>query len=250
MDESIDAFQIDEGAEVDDVADGALDDVADVQVVDDLLTHFLALFFQHGAAREHDVVAIAIHLDDAAADLLADVLLEVLDATDVDQRRGQEAAHAEIDDEAALDDFDDVAGDRLAALEGRFDALPCLLEAGALLAEDETPIGVFLGHDQRVDLFAEMHLVGGVNVLADAQFIDGDDALGLVADVDEDLVLVDADHVSCDDIAFGEDVDGDVVVGDDLAVDLDEVAFAALYDAGIVGRCELRVDWFFSHNVS
>jgi len=35
-------------------------------------------------------------------------------AANVDQRGGQEAAHAEVDDQAALDDLDDRALDRLA----------------------------------------------------------------------------------------------------------------------------------------
>jgi hypothetical protein len=46
----------------------------------------------------------------------AHVLVEVLHAADVDQRGGQEAAHAEVEDQAALDDLDDGALDRLAAL--------------------------------------------------------------------------------------------------------------------------------------
>ena len=49
---------------------------------------------------------------------------------------------------------------RLAALEGVLDALPRLLEPGPLLAEDETPVGVLLLHDQGVDLLAQLHLVG------------------------------------------------------------------------------------------
>ena len=64
-------------------------------------------------------------------------LVQILHAADVDERGGQEAAHAEVDDEAALDDLDDVALDGLAALGGLLDALPRLLEAGALLREDQ-----------------------------------------------------------------------------------------------------------------
>ena len=155
VDEAVDAVQVHEGAEVDDVADGALDDVAHVELVDDLLADLLALLFEDRAAAEHHVVAVAVHLDDAAVELLAHVLLQVLHAPDVDQRGRQEAAHAEVEDEAALDDLDDRALHGLAALEGRLDALPRLLELGALLAEDQAPVGVFLLHDQGVDLLAE-----------------------------------------------------------------------------------------------
>ena len=86
VDEAVDAVEVDERAEVDDVADRALDDVAHVELVDDLLADLLALLFEDGAAAEDHVVAVAVHLDDAAVELLADVLLEVLHAADVDQR--------------------------------------------------------------------------------------------------------------------------------------------------------------------
>ena len=76
----------------------------------------------------------------------------------------------------------------------------------------------------------------GVDRLADAELADRDDAFGLVADVDQDLVLVDAHHFAGDDVAFAEDVDGEVVVGDDLAVDLYEVALAALDERWAVVR--------------
>ena len=79
----------------------------------------LALVLEDGAAREHDVVARAVELDHLAAQLLAEELVEVLDAADVDERRGQEAAHAEVEDQAALDDLDHLAVDGLAATRPR-----------------------------------------------------------------------------------------------------------------------------------
>src|ERR1700759_4265614 len=48
-----------------------------------------------------------------------------------------EAADAEVDDQAALDDLNHGAFDRLARLGGGFDALPGLLEPRALLGKDE-----------------------------------------------------------------------------------------------------------------
>ena len=121
VDQAVHAVEVDERAEVDDVRDLALDDVARAQAVEDRLAHLLALVLEDGAAREDDVVARAVQLDDLAAELLAEELVEILDAADVDERRGQEAAHAEVEDEAALDDLDDLADDRLAGLRGRLD---------------------------------------------------------------------------------------------------------------------------------
>ena len=233
VDQSVDPVEVDERAEVDDVRDRALDDLAGLQPVEDPLAILLALLLEHRAARQHDVVARAVELDHLALDRLAHVLVEVRHAADVDERRGQEAAHAEVDDQAALDDLDHGALDRLAGLGGRLDPAPGLLEAGALLGKDQPAVLVLLGEDERVDLFAERHLVAGVDRLADRQLGRGDDPFGLVADVDEHLVVVDPDDVAGDDVTLLERVDGGVVVGDDLAVDLEQQAVRAFDDLRI-----------------
>src|SRR3954470_22508816 len=130
VDEAVDSVQVHEGPEIDDVGDGALNDHARLEAVEDLLAHLLALLLEHRAPRKHDVVARAVELDDLALDLLAEELVQVLDAADVDQRGGQEAAHPEVDDQAAVDPLDDGALHRLAGLGGRLYAPPRLLEAG------------------------------------------------------------------------------------------------------------------------
>ena len=212
VDEAVHPVEVDEGAEVDDVRDRALDDVARVELVEDRLAHLLALVLEDGAAREHDVVARAVELDHLAAELLAEVLVEVLHAADVDERRGQEPAHAEVEDEAALDDLDDAAGDRLALLVRLLDRLPGDLEARALLREDQAPFGVLLRHHERGDLVADRDLVGRVHRAADRELADGDDAFRLVTDIDEDLVLVHADDGAVDDLALVDRREGRLVV--------------------------------------
>src|SRR4029077_5654639 len=124
-------------------------------------------------------------LDHFAFERLAHELVEVVDAADVDQRGGQEAANAEVEDQAALDDLDHAAFDRLAGLGGGLDATPGLLEASALLGENEAALGVCLGEDEGVDLLAELDLVAGVDRLPDRELVGGDDPLRLVADVDK-----------------------------------------------------------------
>src|SRR3954462_2658953 len=124
VDQAVHAVEVDEGAEVDDVRDLALDDVAGLQAVEDRLAHLLALVLEDGAARQDDVVAGAVELDHLAAELLAHELVEILHTADVDERGGQEPADAEIEDQAALDDLDHAALDRLAVLVRALDRLP------------------------------------------------------------------------------------------------------------------------------
>ena len=151
-------------------------------------------------------------------------------AADVDERGGQEAAHPEVDDEAALDDLDDRALDGLAGLGGRLDAPPRLLEAGALLGHDQAAVLILLGEDEGVDLLAHLDLVVRVDGLANRKLVGGDDPLALVADVDEDLVVVDADDDAGDDLALLEGGERRVVVRDDLPVDLEQQAVGSFDD--------------------
>src|SRR5262249_39190878 len=62
VDEAVHPVEVDERAEVDDVRDRALDDIARVEPVEDRLAHLFALVLEDGAAREHDVVARAVEL--------------------------------------------------------------------------------------------------------------------------------------------------------------------------------------------
>src|SRR5204862_5687354 len=107
MDEAVHPVGIDARAEVDDVRERALDLVARVELVEDPLPLVLALLLEHGAARKDNVVARAVELDDLALELLAHELIEILDTADVDERRRQEAADAEVEDQTTLDDLDD-----------------------------------------------------------------------------------------------------------------------------------------------
>ena len=75
----------------------------------------------------------------------------------------------------------------------------------------------------------------GIDRLADRELVGRDDSLGLVADVDEDLVFVDPDDLAVDDVALVEGDHRRRVVGDDLAVDLEQQAVGALD-----GRCGRR----------
>ena len=86
------------------------------------------------------------------------------------------------------------------------------------------------------------HLLVGVHRTADGELGDRDHALRLVSDVDQDLVLVDADDGAGDDVALAEAGQRAVVVGDEHAVHLDHpgVERRRRSAVSVEGICKVR----------
>ncbi len=186
--EAVEAVEIDERAEVGDVLDLALADLALLE-----RGHELRLLLGHRAldelaARDDKIAALVGNLDDLEVVGLADVGLEILDGNDLDLRAGQErldvvdldeqtAAHGALDrtrDDTALD----IAVENL---------LPADLVVRSLLGERDHAGLVVLK-------LAEHHryLVAYLDIGAVAEFVGRDDTLRLVADVDEYIAVLDS----------------------------------------------------------
>jgi hypothetical protein len=226
VDEPVHAAEVDECAEADDRGDRSLADFAHLEVVEELVAGLLLVLFQVGATRQDHVVAVLVEFDDLAVHGLADVRREVADTAQLDERCGQEAAQADVDDETALDDLDDRTGNDLVGLLLGLDVAPRTLVLRTLLRQQQAAFLVLHGEDQGFDPLAERHDLGRIDVVADAQLAREDHALGLVADVEEHFVLVDLDHGAVDELAVLDGDHGAVdrigerhaeVVGDDLA---------------------------------
>src|ERR687897_522412 len=213
--QAVDAAEVDERTEVDDRGDDALADLALLQRLQEGGTHLGLGLLEPGTAGQDHVVAVLVQLDDLGLDLLADVRLQVANPAHLDQRRGQEAAQPDVEDQAALDDLDDSAGDDAVVLLDLLDRTPRPFVLGALLGQDQTAFLVLLLEDQGLDLVADGDDLVGVDVVLDRQLTRGDDALGLVADVEQDLVPVDLDDDTGDDVAVVEVLDGLVDRGEE-----------------------------------
>ena len=157
-----------------------------------------ALGFDQLAAGEHDVLALLVQLDDLALEGLALVNAQVFRRDDVDLGAGQECLDADVEHQAALDHGLDLAADEAALVENLDDLFPVLLLRGLFLGEDDHALVVFEALEQDFDFVADFQFVGLV------EFAEADDALGLVADVDEDFVGTLLQDASADDTAFGK----------------------------------------------
>ena len=196
--QAVDAGQVDERAEIGQVLDRAGDDVADVDALQERLALGVALGLDEFAAREDDVLAVVVDLDDLEIVGVADELVEVLRRGDVDLAAGQERLDADVDHEAALDDALDLALDEAVAVEHADDLLPVLAVERLFAREDDHALVVFEAFEEHVDLVAD------VDVVEVVELGEGDDALGFVADVHEGFARAEFEDVAFDDGAFAE----------------------------------------------
>ena len=200
--QTVDAGQVDERAEVGQVLDGAVDHVADLDAFEEELALGVALGLDQFAAREDDVLAVVVDLDDLEIVRVADEAVEVLRRGDVDLAAGKERLDTDVDHEAAFDDALDLALDEAVAVEHADDLLPVLAVQGFLTGEDDHALVVFEAFEQYVDFIAHVDMVEVV------ELADRDDPLGLVADVDEDFARANFEDVAFDDGTLTEILHG------------------------------------------
>ena len=151
-------------------------------------------------------------------DLLGGVprLLVLRAAREVDDLADRhEAADAAVDNEATLVVVDDGRLDDDSRLELLLHRAPLALEAGASERQDDMSFGrLGLEHVDQ-DRVADVEGRGGLGVSA-VQLAVADHALALGPDVDEDLVAVDANDGSLDDVTVLEAADVGVLLGEKL----------------------------------
>ena len=243
--QAVDAAQIDERAVVGDVLDDALEHLALGERLERVLLLLGVLLFEQRLARQHDVAALLVDLDDAHAQFLAAQRVEVAHGTHVDLRAGQERAHADVDRQSALDALDDAADDDLALGVGLLDLVPDLHLLGFFAREDDVAFAILGALEQHVDDVAGLHRDLAVLV---EELADRDHALGLVADVDDDFRRGDLEDRALDDLAFRDVSEAAIVeiqqpgvlCGVDLVVvvpreGLHPAAIAALFALGCRG---------------
>ena len=204
VNQTVNAAQVNEGAKVNDRGNGAVQAHTLGELLQDFGTLVLAAFLQQHAARKHHVVAVTIHLDNASLELGTQIHIQVLHAAQVNQRCRQEATQADVQNQAALDDFDNLAHNGFAVLVLFFNVVPGTLVLSATLGKNQTTVLVFLLKNQSLNLVAQAHNVSRVDILADGQLANRDNTLALEADVNQNLIMLQFDDFALHQIAFVE----------------------------------------------
>ena len=220
VDQAVNTAQINECAEIDDGGHDAFANLALLELGQEGLANFGLGLFEVLATGEHHIVAVLVELEDLGLDGLANVRGQVADATHFDQGCRQEATQTDVDDETTLDSFDNGAFDNAIGFFDLLDVAPSALVLCTLLGQNQTAFLVFLGDDKSLNGVADLDDFVRINVLLDGKLTGGNDALSLVADVEQDLVVIDLDDGTFDQITITEVLDGGIDC-------LDEVLFGA-----------------------
>src|SRR5262249_11972165 len=135
VEEPVDATEIDERAVLGEVLDDALDDLAFLEALERLTLELGPFLLDENAARNHDVAAVLVELDDLELVGLADEGVEVPNRTEIDLRAGEERLDPALDrdGEAALHALADGSLDELVLLAGDGDVVPDLEPVRLLL---------------------------------------------------------------------------------------------------------------------
>src|SRR4051812_11029002 len=133
MQQTIDAVQIDEGAEIRDVLHGALPDIARRHFGKELLAALGPFLFDQLSARKNDILAFLVDFDDLEIVSVADILRQVLWRAHVDLGGWEESFYPDINEQTAFNHCLDLAGDRAAFIANGQDSFPIFLKLGFFL---------------------------------------------------------------------------------------------------------------------
>ncbi len=197
--QSVDAAEVDERAEIGDVLDDPVAHLADFELLHQVLALVGALVLEDHPARDDDVAAPLVELDDLELVGLAQQLVDVGHPAQRDLRPGQEGVDAhQVHHHAALDLLHQSAFDRLVALVRLADLLPDAHEIGLLLRQDHRPFLVFEVLEEDLDLVADLEILGIL------EFIERNRPFRLEPDVEDDGVVGDPEDLRLDDLAFDD----------------------------------------------
>src|SRR5699024_8022508 len=130
------------------------------------------------------VVAVVVELDDLGFEFLAHVVVLVSNAAHLYQGCREVATQTDVEDQAALDNFNSSTGDYTVFFLDGFNRTPGALVLRALLGEDQPTLFVFFLKDKGFDRITDGDNLMGVDVVLDRKFTGGNYALSFVTDVE------------------------------------------------------------------
>ena len=175
---------------------------ANLELAQDVLTLCLTSLLKNNTARKNNVVAVAIHLDNTSLNTSAHECTKILDTTEVNKGCRQEATEANVKNQAALNNLDNLALNGLTSAELILNCLPSTLVLSTLLGENQTALFVLFLENKSLDVLTQGDDLCRVNVFTNRKLTSRNNALRLVANVYEDLIALNLDDGAVDKISL------------------------------------------------
>ena len=189
MDESVNTTEVNEYTVRSDVLNGTLEDLALLELADDLLLLSLKLLLDKSLVRYNDIAELLVDLDNLELHGLANELIVVAYGVNVDLRTGEESLDTKhVDDHTALCAALDVTLDNCILLESIVDLVPRLRQTSLLVRKNQLTLLVLS------TFYVNLYLVTDLQIRIVAEFRSGDDTIALVANVDNNFLLVNRDN--------------------------------------------------------
>ena len=202
VNQAVNAAKVNKCTKLNDGGNGTLELHANLELAQDVLTLCLTSLLKNNAARKNNVVAVAIHLDNTSLNTSAHECTKVLDATKVNKGCRQEATEANVKNQAALNNLDNLALNGLTSVELIFNCLPSTLVLSTLLGENQTALFVLFLKDKSLDVLTQGDDLCRVDVFTNRKLTSRNNALRLVANVYEDLIALNLDDGAVDKISL------------------------------------------------
>ena len=198
VDESVNTAEIDEYTIRGDVLNGTLKNLTLLELRDDLALLSFELSLDESLVGNNNVAELLIDLHNLELHGLAHEYVVVADGVHVDLAAGQECLDTKhVDDHATLRAALDEASDNFLVVESSVDTLPALRQTGFLVRENELALLVLC------IFYVDFHNVTHLQVGVVAELRSGDDTIALVADVDNNFLLVDSCYSTINNLMVG-----------------------------------------------
>ena len=193
--QTVDPAKVDKSAIVGEVLDGAGEDRALFEVLQSMRAALGLLFLEDLLAGNNDVAALLVELNDADLNRLANVGVEIAHRAQLELRAGQERLDANVYRETALHAADHGTRKRGLLVVRLLHRVPHTEPLRLFIAQQVAAFRLLALNDH-IDAVAgmQLRLTGVIENL-----LEGNQALGLHADVDDDMLVSELDDRTGDD---------------------------------------------------
>ena len=202
VNQTINTAKINKRTKLNDRGNGTLKLHANLELAQDVLTLCFTSFLKNNTARKNNVVAVAIHLNNTSLNTSAHKCAKILDTTEVNKGCRQKATEANVKNQAALNNLNNLTLNGLTSVELILNCLPSTLVLSTLLGKNQATLFVLFLKDKSLDVLAQGDNLCRVNVFTNRKLTSRNNALRLITNVYEDLIALNLDDGTVDKISL------------------------------------------------